>query len=65
MIPRHRKSISTKLTLMNLLVSGAALLLACIGFFAYDQVTFRHQLVQDAFRASPDYRLQQRGRTVI
>lgn len=46
MIPRYRKSIATKLTLMNLLVSGAALLLACTGFFAYDQVTFRQQLVR-------------------
>ncbi len=46
MIPRQRRSISTKLTLMNLLVSGAALLLACTGFFAYDQITFRQQLVR-------------------
>ena len=39
-----RSSISTKLTMMNMLVSGAALLLACAGFFAYDQITFRQNL---------------------
>jgi signal transduction histidine kinase len=31
---------------MNMLVSGAALLLACIAFFAYDQITFRQSLVR-------------------
>lgn len=40
------KSISTRITMMNVLVSGAALLLACIGFFIYDQVTFRQNLVR-------------------
>src|SRR5438552_3035274 len=40
-----RRSIATRLTMMNMLVSGAALLLACAGFFAYDQVTFREGLV--------------------
>jgi len=39
------KSISRKITWMNLLVSGAALLLAGSAFFAYDQVTFRQSLV--------------------
>lgn len=39
------KSISRKITWMNLLVSGAALLLAVSAFFAYDQVTFREGLV--------------------
>lgn len=39
------KSISTKLTMMNMLVSAAALLLACTAFFAYDQITFRQNLV--------------------
>ena len=38
-------SISTRLTMMNMLVSGAALLLACAAFFIYDQVTFRQSLV--------------------
>jgi len=33
-------SISKKLTWMNMLVSGAALLLACSAFVAYDVVTF-------------------------
>jgi signal transduction histidine kinase len=32
--------------MMNMLVAGAALLLACSGFFIYDQVTFRQSLVR-------------------
>jgi hypothetical protein len=32
--------------MMNVLVSGTALLLACVAFFAYDQVTFRQGLVR-------------------
>ena len=40
----NSRSISARLTIMNLLVSGAALLLASAGFFAYDQVTFRQAL---------------------
>ncbi|MGH9501247.1 MAG: sensor histidine kinase [Terriglobales bacterium] len=46
MIAAPSKSISTKLTWMNMLVSGAALLLACGAFFAYDQLTFRQSLVR-------------------
>lgn len=41
----RRDSISKKLTMMNLLVSATALLLACLAFFAYDQFTFRQGLV--------------------
>jgi signal transduction histidine kinase len=37
---RH-SPISRKLTLMNMLVSGIALLLACAAFFTYDLLTFR------------------------
>jgi signal transduction histidine kinase len=33
------------MTLMNLLVSAVALLLACAAFFTYDQITFRQGLV--------------------
>src|SRR5713101_7262505 len=40
-------SISAKLTWMNMLVSGAALLLACAAFVAYDLVTFRETLMQN------------------
>jgi signal transduction histidine kinase len=40
------KSISTRLTMMNMLVSGVALLLACAGFFAYDQITFRQTMIR-------------------
>jgi signal transduction histidine kinase len=32
--------------MMNMLVSGVALLLACAGLFAYDQITFRQGLVR-------------------
>lgn len=39
-------SISTRLTIMNMLVSGVALLLACAGFFTYDQITFRQGLLR-------------------
>ena len=44
------KSISRKITLMNMLVSGVALLLAGAALFAYDQVTSRQSLVH-ALRA--------------
>ena len=46
MANRPRNSILTRLTLMNVLVSGVALLLACIAFFTYDQITFRESLVR-------------------
>jgi signal transduction histidine kinase len=39
-------SILKRLTIMNMLVSMVALLLACVGFFAYDQITFRQDLVR-------------------
>jgi signal transduction histidine kinase len=41
----NRRSISFRLTTMNLLVSGLALVLACAGFLVYDQFTFRQSLV--------------------
>ncbi|MGZ4819462.1 MAG: ATP-binding protein [Terriglobales bacterium] len=40
-------SISRKLTWMNLLVSAAALVLACAAFVAYDQVTYRQAIVRN------------------
>ena len=46
MMPFRSRSISTKLTMMNVLVSLSALLLACTGFFAYDQITFRQGLIR-------------------
>lgn len=42
----HKRSILKRLTLMNMLVSGAALTLACLAFFSYDQFTFRQSLVR-------------------
>lgn len=40
-------SVSKKLTWMNMLVSGAALLLACAAFIGYDMVTFRATIVDN------------------
>src|SRR5579862_1451580 len=40
-------SISRRLTWMNMLVSGAALLLACATFIGYDMVTFRKTTVHN------------------
>jgi PAS domain S-box-containing protein len=42
---KFRDSLSRKLTAMNMLVSGGALLLASSAFFAYDLFTFRANLV--------------------
>jgi signal transduction histidine kinase/DNA-binding response OmpR family regulator len=45
---RHQdNSISRRLTWMNMLVSGAALLLACAAFIAYDMLTFRAAMVRN------------------
>jgi len=38
-------SISRKLTLMNMMVSTVALVLACVSFFVYDLYTFREAVV--------------------
>jgi uncharacterized membrane protein affecting hemolysin expression len=47
-MPRVRDySIAKKLTRMNMLVSGAALLLACLAFVAYDVLAFRQALVHN------------------
>ena len=46
MTTRRTSSISTRLALMNMVVSGVALLLASAGFFAYDQITFRETLAR-------------------
>src|SRR5216683_8085783 len=39
-------SISKKLTRMNMLVSGTALVLACVVLFSYDLVTFRQTIAR-------------------
>jgi signal transduction histidine kinase len=47
-MPRVRDySIAKKLTRMNMLVSGAALLLACLAFVAYDVLAFRQAMVHN------------------
>ncbi len=45
MLERKDHTISRRLTLMNMLTSGAALILACVAFIAYDMVTFRDATV--------------------
>jgi signal transduction histidine kinase/DNA-binding response OmpR family regulator len=47
MLIRKDNSISRKLTWMNMLVSGAALLLACAAFIAYDMLIFRATMVRN------------------
>jgi signal transduction histidine kinase len=46
MSPWRKRSIATRLTMMNVLVSAAALLLACVAFLLYDQFTFRQGLIR-------------------
>lgn len=45
----HANSISAKLTWLNLLVTGTALLLACLAFLAYDSYSYRENLIQNLF----------------
>jgi len=47
MIRVRHYSITKKLTGMNMLVSGAALLLACVAFITYDMVSFRDGMVHN------------------
>src|SRR5882724_4859138 len=47
-MPKVRQySITSKLTRMNMLVSGAALLLACAAFVGYDLISFRNAMVHN------------------
>lgn len=45
-------TISAKLTRLNLLVTGVALLLACLAFLAYDFYSYRANLIQNLFAAA-------------
>jgi signal transduction histidine kinase/CheY-like chemotaxis protein len=47
MLGVRQYSIAKKLTRMNMLVSGAALLLACAAFITYDLVSFRDGMVHN------------------
>jgi PAS domain S-box-containing protein len=47
MMIKLRDSLSKKLTAMNMLVSGVALLLASAAFFVYDLITFRTNLISN------------------
>jgi signal transduction histidine kinase len=42
---RRGRSISARLTRMNLMVGGLALVLACASFFGYDLLSFRQSLI--------------------
>lgn len=44
---RRSYSLSSRLTRMNLLVSGTVLLIAAIAFFSYDLLSFRHNLISN------------------
>src|ERR1700736_2946755 len=46
MLKIRHYSIKKKLTLMNMLISGVTLLLACTAFGAYDLTTFRASIVR-------------------
>jgi len=46
MRPQRNDSLSARLTRMNLIVSGAALLLAACAFFSYDLLSFRSDLIR-------------------
>ena len=45
--PTQNASIAKKLTWMNMFVSGAALILACTAFIAYDMITFRDAVLHN------------------
>lgn len=47
MLDLRHSPIAKRLTWMNILVSAAALLAACVAFLAYDQYTFRESLVKN------------------
>jgi signal transduction histidine kinase/CheY-like chemotaxis protein len=47
MLERPNHTISRRLTWMNMLVSGTALLLACTAFIAYDMVTFQANMFRN------------------
>lgn len=44
---RRTRSLATRLTRMNLLVSGAVLVLAALAFFSYDLLSFRRDLIRN------------------
>ncbi|MGH9563334.1 MAG: CHASE sensor domain-containing protein, partial [Terracidiphilus sp.] len=43
----HNYSIARKLTWMNMLVSGTALVVACLAFIGYDWITFRTNITRN------------------
>src|SRR5438105_13617457 len=47
MLKARHYSITKRLTMMNIMVSGAALLIACAAFVAYDLISFRQAMVHN------------------
>jgi len=47
MLMLRNLSIAAKLTAMNMLVSGTALVIACLAFIAYDVFSFRQSMVHN------------------
>ena len=43
----QRRSLSARLTRMNLVVSGTVLLMAALGFYSYDLLSFRDNLIRN------------------
>ena len=43
----RNRSIKQKLTLLTMLTSSIALILACAGFFIYERTTFRSRVARD------------------
>ncbi|MGH9567594.1 MAG: hypothetical protein ACRD4I_16580, partial [Candidatus Angelobacter sp.] len=41
------RSLSFRLTLVTMLVSGVALVLACAAFIAYDQISMRDSITEE------------------
>src|SRR4051812_17921149 len=46
-MPLRNFSIKQKMSIITMLTSFVALLLACAGFMTYEQVTFRHTMAQN------------------
>ena len=63
MLGIRRLSISRRLTLMNMLVSSAALLLASIAFFSFDFQSFKQEVVRQFGDRSSDRRRELRLRS--
>jgi PAS domain S-box-containing protein len=46
-MPKARESLATRLTVLNMVVSAAAVILACLAFLAYEVNSFRLTIIDD------------------